>query len=205
MKCLIIVLSAAIFFFSCSENPQNRIEEQNRLFKKDYKKVLGEIENMITKDQDIRHLAEYGTSDTTMIDSMRQAYNAKGIDLDSLYFINDTFLVSSHFSDSIHRIMKSLQETHTKRLIALINKYGYPESDRIDSTLHISPLILMHHPTIEYKDTMMKLLKLELAAKRIDTISFEMIKWDYNDRKGLPNLPGMKVHKNNDGTTTIEL
>jgi hypothetical protein len=119
--------------------------------------------------------------------------------------INPTFFVSKPFHDSIRRLMAVQDEQHTRRLIAMISNYGYPDSGRIDSTTHISPFLLLHHPAPQYKDTILSLLSYELAQGRIDTISCEMIKWDLNGREGLPNIPQMKVKRNADGTTTLTL
>jgi hypothetical protein len=166
---------------------------------------MQEIQAMLANDQAIRNLAHYGTADTVVIDSLTRHYAARGVDLDSLLLINPTFFVSKPFYDSIHRQMAAQDEQHTRRLIAMISDYGYPDSDRIDSTTHISPFLLLHHPAPQYKDTILSLLSYELKQGRIDTVSCEMIKWDLNGREGLPNIPQMKVERNADGTTTLTL
>jgi hypothetical protein len=43
------------------------------------------------------------------------------------------------------------------------------------------------------KNTVMPLLTRELALGRMDTNGYEMVRWDYGGRKGLPALPHMKV------------
>ncbi len=97
--------------------------------------------------------------------------------------------------------MSRLQEKHTRRMIALISKYGYPSSSRIDTTLHIEPMILLEHGDWTYKDTVMHMLATELAKKRIDSGDYEMIRWNMNGRQGYPRIPGVWVlHKNPDGT-----
>lgn len=203
---VISALFSVLLFPSCApENKETKAQQQDRLFKQDHKEVLTEVAAMFKKDQAIRLQMEYGTADTLLIDSVRMAWGKRGMDIDSVLLIRDTFLVTAHYRDSLIDLMVAQDERHTKRLIELLNKYGYPESDRIDTTTKISPFLLFHHPSLKYKDTILSLLAGELKAKRIDTISYEMIKWDMGGREGLPDIKGMKVQHNKDGTTSITL
>ncbi len=199
-----VFLSIFSLLISCKNNLGNTEQRKEALFRKDNKIVLKEIKEMSFLDQSIRNMALFGTGDTLIIDSIYNYYEARGFNLDSILLLNDTFLTSAAFRDSIQILREEQDKKHTARMIFLINKYGYPESDRIDSSIKISPFLILHHPSSKYKDTMLTLLNHELKVGRIDTISFEMIKWDYNGRNGLPNIPGMKVQKNKDGTTTIQ-
>jgi hypothetical protein len=195
-----------LMLLSCDQSSrESRAARQNRLFRENSGIVLAEIQQMLVSDQAIRSLLRYGTSDSIRTDSIERSFAQKGLDLDSLLLIQPTLLVSQSYCDAMDKQIAAQDERHTRRLIALINEYGYPESNRLDSTTNISPFLLLHHPAPQYKDTLFSLLAYELIEGRIDTISCEMIKWDLNGREGLPNIPGMKVEKNADGTTTLTL
>jgi hypothetical protein len=84
-------------------------------------------------------------------------------------------------------------------------KYGYPSSRRLDTTTKINPFILLHHPDSSLGRIVMPLLRRELALARVDTNSYEMIRWTFGGRKGLPALPRMKVDSSVKGVTTLTI
>jgi len=200
-RCFVLVF--CVFLAFCQEAAQSDTETQNRLFEQDAPKILAEIKEMLYQDQSIRRLEQYGTSDTLVIDSIENALVTAGIDLDSLYVNNNTLFTTARFKDSIAQLRNLQDERHTKRLVELISKYGYPSGKRIDSSSNIDPLLILHHPSLKYKDTLLALLTKELKAKRLDTFNYELIKWDLGGRQGLPNVP-MDVQHNSDGSTTIK-
>jgi len=203
MKRTILALGGFLLLNACtSEKP---ISEKDRMFRRDGKEILAEIDTMLDNDQAIRHMLSYGTADTNSIDSMVKQWAAKGIDLDSLLFVNDTLLVKGSQKDSLLRVMAAMDELHTQKMVHWLSVYGYPSSARIDPKLGIDPFLILHHPSPKFRDTLISLLQTELREKRLDTISHAMLSWDLAGREGLPQIPGMKVQKNADGTTTIEL
>jgi hypothetical protein len=203
MKPLAPILILALFLIACRQ--EYEIEKQERLFKKDGIKVLAEIKSMLEADQQIRNYINYGTSDTNEINQIISDFKRQGKDIQRMILIYDTIFISGKKKDSLELKMIAQDEKHTKRVLELIATYGYPSSDRIDSSLKINPFLLLHHPSLKYKDQILNSINKELATGRLDTISWAMIKWDLNGREGLPEIPNMKVTKKPDGTTTLQL
>jgi hypothetical protein len=182
MKYLIISI---LLLSSCKTNREN---EQDKLFKRDGKIILNEISQMIKNDQDLRNYFQLGTTDTNVVNK----YYAE----ESFLVDPDTNVIPKHQQDSIIKLMSELQTKHTVRLIEIISKYGYPSSSRLgDTNKNIDPFIVLHHLDIKFKDTLLSLFKNELKHSRIDSSTFEMFRWDLDDRGGIPNIKGMTILK----------
>lgn len=198
MKYLFLCL--AISLAGCTGS-QNETAGQDKRFARDYKKVAEEIRSMMKADQDIRHFLMYGTTDNKWIDSLETAFENNGADIDS--FIEKTNLpgLTETQKDSMYHEMAALGTLHTRRMIWLINQYGYPSPQRIDTTIMVAPDLLLEHGDWSFKDTVMKLLTRELQLKRMDSSSFEFIRWNMNGRKGVPAIPGVDILvKHEDGS-----
>jgi hypothetical protein len=202
MKPLTLIVILFISLNACRQ--ESEIEKQDKLFKQDGMKVLAEIKDMLLADQQIRNFLIYGTSDTNEISRIISDYKKQGKDIERMVLINDTIFISGKKKDSIEMAMTKQDEKHTKRVLEIIATYGYPSSDRIDSSIKIHPFLLLHHPSLKYKDEILSSINKELRIGRMDTISWAMIKWDLNGREGIPEIPSMKATKNADGTTTLQ-
>ncbi len=185
---------------------------QDSLFRRDAPTVLAEVKAMIDADQAIRHLYEYNTTDEQTADSLSEVETAArmhgeawGIRPgDPLYKLRVSPQMR-RFKDSLEKEMIALSSRHTARVVALMLRYGYPSSHRLDSTTNIDPFILLHHPDSNFRLVVMPLLTRELALARMDTNGYEMIRWTFGGRQGLPMLPRMKVDSSVRGVTSITI
>lgn len=195
-----ILLLVLLFATACNERNVDKYQEQDRRFRATYKAVLAGVDSMLKKDQQIRYYLIYGTTDVHVVDSLEQYAEDRHIDLDSLDKKINLSGLSQAQKDSIGIVMTAMGKTHTMRMIALINEYGYPTDARVDTSLHIAPDLLLEHGDWSYKDTVMKLLTEELRLKRMNSSSYEFIRWNMNGRIGFPMVPGVTImHKNADG------
>jgi hypothetical protein len=194
-KLIIIIL----IFASC----ESKTEKQNELFKNDSKSVLAEVQNMNDDDQNIRYFMSYGVCDTNEIFKIQNEYMTMGVNIDSLLTNKDSSLLSRAQYDSAEKVMIMLQTKHTNRAIELIEKYGWPDSRRVNNNyFSINPQIIIQHADWSVKDQLLLLLENELKVKRIDTLQFEFMKWNLTGRKGMPNLKGIELIRiNKDGTS----
>lgn len=202
-----VFLIVCSVILSCNPGSKPESLSQDELFKRDHKTVLQEIQEMTKADQAIRNYLHYGTACAAEIDSIDRYLTEHNQDIDSFLNVANLAGLSAQQRDSLDKQMSLLQEKHTRRMIALIDKYGYPSSSRIDTSLHIEPMLLLEHGDWNYKDTVMKMLTTELAKKRLDSGDYELIRWNMDGRQGYPKVPGVWVlHKNPDGTVdTIQM
>lgn len=203
------LLFLCLLFSACSagkSSSDNLAAQQDTLFRRDAKSVLAEVDSMFEADQAIRRAYEYGNTPARVADSLDEL--DFGSDMKAFYEAQKSFKPGARFQDSVNTEMIAQDARHTARIVALTARYGYPSSHRLDSTTNIDPFILFHHPSPRYKDTVLALLTRELQLGRIDSPAFNMIRWSYNGRVGLPE--GVRVTKVDtmpDGTkmTSIEI
>jgi hypothetical protein len=195
----IVIAFTLIFLFGC----KSKIEEQNELFQEDSKFILEEVQKMNNDDQNIRYFGMYGTIDSQQIEQIQLEYAKQGINIDSVLSSTDTTLLNQHEFDLIKNVMIVYQLKHTKRIIELIEKYGYPSNRRIvGNNISIDPQIIIQHADFDSSRILLSLLEQEFEAKRIDKGQFEFMKWHLNGRVGIPQIPGVEVIRiNKDGTS----
>lgn len=94
-----------------------------------------------------------------------------------------------------------MDNSHTERMIAIINTYGFPSVKRFekDKKKIIAPSIIMVHTHVQYTDTVRKLIDAEKAAGRILPDEYAHIDWHLNGRKGVPAFEGLEVKTNRRG------
>jgi len=113
LKLIFYALAFLLTLISCNSY-RSKTAIQNRAFREQNHAILQEISGMISKDQSIRDLMLYGTTDTAYIDSLGMAYSRRGLDLDSILLINPIYLVSQSHHDQIEKEILIQNEKHTK-------------------------------------------------------------------------------------------
>jgi len=200
---LFLLLTAA-----CNSTPADAdrtlAAKQDALFRRDAKRVLTEVKEMVDADRYIRQMHDLGNLPPHVLDSF--ANIDFGGDMTASLAFETKHRPSDRFRDSIEKIMAQQDARHTARMVELTTRYGYPSSKRLGPDTKIDPFLIFHHPSDRYKDTVMALLTRELHLGRIDTQAFRLIKWSYNGRQGFPE--GMKAAKIDtlpDGTKAISV
>ena len=157
---------------------------------------------MVAQDQALRCYLTYGTADSLQIDSVRKMQLLAGINPDSFSMMG-SYLTPAQIDSTEHEIGKQ-DSVHTARMVEIISVYGYPSpATRMnDAVAHIDPFLILHHPHLYYKDTLLKLLSKEVKLKRVDSTAYNMLVWDLDGRNGLPpGAEGITIMKmNKDGS-----
>jgi hypothetical protein len=90
------------------------------------------------------------------------------------------------YKDSINSLKSKqieIDKINTLKLIKIVKKYGFPNSNRIDNPFPV--WIIFQHTPIVYKEKVRKLLAKEYKSKRIGESEYKMILWHLDGRKEL--------------------
>lgn len=98
----------------------------------------------------------------------------------------------SHYKEELNSAMSIIDDQNTKRLLQITKKYGFPSHERLvsvlgdveDKSLTSSPQLIFVHAEKEYFPQIIKLLKKEYKAGRIDKNACGHIMWHLNGREG---------------------
>lgn len=83
--------------------------------------------------------------------------------------------------DSLWRLQSIEDNRNTRRVIEIIEEYGYLLSSNSNTRFPMH-IILMHTPN-QLKDTVYKVINMEMEAGRITQSSYGMITWHLDGRK----------------------
>ncbi|WP_378180866.1 hypothetical protein [Aquimarina sp. SS2-1] len=156
MKSQYIFLIFISLLFSCGQQPTD--EEIEKAFQQVNNETLWkELEEMVYNDQYYRS-------------------QKSGLDKDALDYQKKR--------DSLENIRIKNDHKNTRRIIEITEKYGFPDPDRTGKP--ISAWVLLHHAPTEYHEEIKPLIEREYQAKRMDSMTYVMLKWHVNGRQGLP-------------------
>jgi len=167
------LLLVLVCLFSCKNKYDLSVSEVEFLIK--------ETDEMHESDQRIRH--EFIKLDVYY-----------GVDLESngsfLSFKDKKEILGKEYAeyrrkgDSLRDVMHSIDEVNTKKLLALIRKYGFPSKERL-GTYHASAYFIFVHSDRQYFDEIRILIEQEYAAKRISEYERAYIFWHLDGRNGM--------------------
>ncbi|WP_201309307.1 hypothetical protein [Flavobacterium sp. MK4S-17] len=102
-------------------------------------------------------------------------------------------------------------DLHTKRIIQLTKKYGFPSRERLELYSQkefgeeFNPYILMVHAPKVYWEELKVLMKQELLYGTIDRCKYGHLLWHFNGRKDVNDLlnNGFEYIVDENGTKTL--
>jgi hypothetical protein len=93
---------------------------------------------------------------------------------------------NKHKKDSIFKIMDSIDNRNTLKLMEITKKYGFPNVTRIGKPIP-AWVIFQHTPKFHSVDVEI-LIDKEYKCLRIPEMEYKMLKWHLNGRKSTPNI-----------------
>ncbi|SEL14215.1 hypothetical protein SAMN04487910_1840 [Aquimarina amphilecti] len=157
MKPIYLLLLLMVTIVSCKKSQPSNEEIEKAFQVVNNEKLWKELEEMVYNDQHYRN-------QTSNLDINHKDYKTKRDSLEDRRYLND--------------------QENTRRIIEITEKYGFPNSDRTGKP--IAPWILFHHAPVEYHEKIKPLIEREYQAKRMDSMTYLMLKWHVNGRQGLP-------------------
>ena len=160
--------------------------EKDSLFKKDISSLVEEMEFMYGYDQLLREYTIYKTFNIAVTDSIEK------LDSDEIVaFKNKRKFSSAPLQSTIWKnYINPKDEQHTKRMIQIIKKYGFPSNLRIrkyykekfDNPEFTAFLLLVQSPKL-YWEELKVVMKKELDQKTIDKCNYGFFLWHILGRK----------------------
>jgi len=161
------------------------------LFKTDIDEIVEKLEFMYGYDQILREYENYRTFDRSISDSIENLSDSLKQEAISKRQIKSQSLKTLIWKTYIN----PMDSIHTKELIAITRKYGFPSTKRIKkyykkklNNPEFNPATIFIHAPKIYSDELKVLMKSELEAKRIDRCTFGFILWHLNGRHGFKDM-----------------
>ena len=180
MKIRLLILSLLITNFVFSQ-----IDKEDA-FENDIVELVEEMEFMYGYDQTLRKYMIYRTfdkSETNRIENLPDSLKSKEI--------AEKKIKSDSLAKNIWKnYINPKDSEHTKRLIEITKKYGFPrvtrirkyyEKDFVDS--EFNPFLIFIHSPKEYFDEIRNLMRIELENDRISKCHWGYLLWHINGRK----------------------
>ncbi len=96
--------------------------------------------------------------------------------------------------DSLLALQLTVDHKNTIRIIEITEKYGLTNPERTGQP--IGAWLILHHAPIEYHKKIKPLVEREFKARRMDSITYGLLNWTLNGRKGIPEVPGLEIIDN---------
>lgn len=180
MKLLFLIVSVLI---SNMIYPQS---VKDSLLQKDIRVLVEEMEFMYGYDQTMREYAIYqifDKSETNRIENLPDSLRIK--EISERKFISDT--LKNYIYDNYINPKDAL---HTKRMIEITKKYGFPSIARIrkyyDAEFvdpEFNPTLIFIHSPKEYWEELKTLMLNEYKAGTINQCAYGYLLWHFNGRK----------------------
>lgn len=188
----------------------NSLAQSNRdiLLQQDVVDLVEELEFMYAYDQALREYTIYKTFNKSATDSIEKLPDSLRMKVVS----NRQFKSDSINTFIWRNYINPKDAAHTKRMIAIIKKYGFPSIKRIKHFYsgsfedpEFDPVILLIHSPKEYWEELKKLMLKEYENGIINQCQYGYLLWQFNGRKSLqPMLDnGFKMITKN-GKTTLK-
>jgi hypothetical protein len=161
---------------------------KEKAFENDIVELVEEMEFMYGYDQTLREYTIYKTfdkSETNRIESLTDSLKSKEV-------AEKKFKSDSLTKNIWRNYINPKDAEHTKRLIEITKKYGFPtvkriqkyyEKDFVDS--EFNPFLIFIHAPKKYFDEIENLMRVELEEDRISRCHWGYLLWHINGRKSI--------------------
>ena len=180
MKIKLLILLSLLSNLVCSQN------EKDELLKKDIEILVEEMEFMYGYDQTLREYTifkSFDKSETDRVENLPDSLRIK--EISKRNFKSDS--LGSHI---FKNYINPKDEEHTKRMIEITKKYGFPSLNRIKKYYdkpfidpEFNPYIILVHSPKKYWDELKDLMKRELDENIISKCTYGHLLWHFTGRK----------------------
>lgn len=185
--------------FYCQSN-------KDELLKQDIAGIVEELKFMYQYDQATREYLYFQTFDKSITDSI-ESLGEKSRENRIIY----TPVKSDSLKKKIWNIyINPMDQLHTKRMIEITKKYGFPSAQRLKKfskdSINFNPLILLIHSPSKFSKELIEIAEYEKSKERIKKCDFGYLLWHLNGRSDFqPMLDnGYEMVKNEDGTFNLK-
>lgn len=196
MKIKLLFIFLIFSYFECQS--QKTIDNNNSTTKLILnEKLIIELSEMLKNDQLYRSSLSESYIDTSLIKEISKLPPQDQLELITKSLNQNKKNNLSHIQkDSLWKLQHNIDKDNTKRLIQIVKKYGYINSENSNSKIPLYPMF-MHTPE-EYKNEVLKIIESENSHGNINLRDYKSIKWHLTgrSRKSLPL--GVEYIKNND-------
>jgi hypothetical protein len=158
--------------------------EKDSLLKKDILQIFEELKFMYDYDQALREYPMYKTFNkhfTDSIESLPETEVEK--------YKKENSIQSDNLNEFIHlNYIFPFDKSHTKRLIEITQKYGFPSVKRLNRYLNVkiqgefNPMILFLHSPKEFWEESILLMTNEFKLGNIDNCTYGYLMWHFHGR-----------------------
>lgn len=194
-----ILLTAILTLSSVHSYSQSNKEE---LLKQDISEIVEELKFMFHYDQATREYLYFQTFDKNITDSIENL--SKELRENRMRY---TPVKSDSLKSKIwNTYINPMDKLHTRRLMAITKKYGFPSAQRLkkfsNDTIDFNPVILLIHSPSEFSKELIEIVEHEKDKGRIEKCDYGYLLWHFNGRSDFqPMLDnGYEMEKEEDGT-----
>ncbi|QHI38684.1 hypothetical protein IMCC3317_40780 [Kordia antarctica] len=158
--------------------------------------LCGVLSNLHLQDQFYRGMQELEDPFFMVLDSLMDVNNlsrseyAKLSEKEQLAFgkiarkIADTKpKISKVEEDSLMVLQKELDYKTTEKLLEIVKKYGFPDTEKLKCENYAAPFLIFGHAPKKYWKEIDKVIEKEKLANRIGEGDYKYIKWHIGGRK----------------------
>ncbi|MDT0643447.1 hypothetical protein RM553_11450 [Zunongwangia sp. F363] len=194
-----------LFLFVCSAGFS---QSKEKLFKQDFAVLVEEMELMYRYDKLLRNYASLKTTGGRENELPENLLDSLGLpELPKLDF-GDGDLRNHIYNNYIY----PKDAEHTKRMISITKKYGFPTIKRIRqytdkefSEPDFNPFFLLQYAPQKYWKKLKKLMKKEYRAGRINQCDYGFLLWHFSlDKSFKPMLDNGYVMETRDGVPFLK-
>ncbi len=201
LKLLVLMILSPSVFYAQSV--------KDSLLKNNICEVVEQLEFMLGYDQTLRKYTMYATFDKTETNRIESLSDAlQEVERDNRGFSSDTLsrYIWKNYIDPFDSI-------HTKKVIEITVKYGFPSNDRIKKYYkkefkdpEFSALIILIHSPKIYWEELKILIKDEFEEGRINRCAYGYLLWHVNGRNNLKYLleNGYQMIKDENGKEILK-
>lgn len=91
--------------------------------------------------------------------------------------------ISEQKQDSLMRLQKELDYKTTEKLLGIVKKYGYPDTEKLKCENYAAPFLIFGHSPQKYWKEIDNIIEKEKLAGRIVEGDYKYIKWHIGGRK----------------------
>lgn len=195
-------------FIDINKDNANEFTEKNDNFIKDINIIVEELKFMYDLDQSIREYTIFKTFDKCITDSIENLSQEKQRE----YIVANKFKSDNLSKQIYEKYIYPIDETNTKRLIELIDKYGFPSLSRIKKHYEcqldkeFNPYILIVHAPVKYWDELKQIIKKEREIGNLNRCEYGHILWHLNGRKNIQDMldNGFTLVRDENGLETLK-
>ncbi|WP_430409992.1 hypothetical protein [Kordia sp.] len=91
--------------------------------------------------------------------------------------------ISKAEEDSLMVLQKELDYKTTEKLLEIVKKYGFPDTEKLECENYAAPFLIFGHAPKKYWKEIDKVIEKEKLANRIGEGDYKYIKWHIGGRK----------------------